>query len=161
MPRTIGASIAFAMSTMVYWHLHDRSVLPGNRFWTIFQYARKTGTNSNCMGSRPGLRMPGLRENWRSDNRAWTSGRFLDLDRVRATTNSSRISILAPRVRTRVRHTIVAIERRFAPVALSVPPPFEKQLPEYLKVHGMVDMHFTTTHSSIRANRGPATSTAT
>ena len=48
-------------------------------------------------------------------------GRFLDLDWVRATANSSCIGILAPRARTRVRHTLVAVERRFGPVVVSEP----------------------------------------
>lgn len=48
-------------------------------------------------------------------------GRFLDLDRVRATANSSCIGILAPRVRTRVRHTIIAVERRFGRIVISEP----------------------------------------
>lgn len=48
-------------------------------------------------------------------------GRFLDLDRVRATANSSCIGILAPRVRTRLRHTIGAVERRFGPIVVSEP----------------------------------------
>jgi CelD/BcsL family acetyltransferase involved in cellulose biosynthesis len=46
-------------------------------------------------------------------------GRFLDLDRVRATANRSCIGILAPRVRTRLRHTIGAVERRFGALEVS------------------------------------------
>jgi hypothetical protein len=48
-------------------------------------------------------------------------GRLLDLDRVRASPNSSCIGILAPRVRTRVRHTLAAAERRFGPVVVAEP----------------------------------------
>jgi CelD/BcsL family acetyltransferase involved in cellulose biosynthesis len=46
-------------------------------------------------------------------------GRFLDLDDVRATTNCSCIGLFAPRLRTRLRHTIAAVERRFGKVAVS------------------------------------------
>jgi CelD/BcsL family acetyltransferase involved in cellulose biosynthesis len=46
-------------------------------------------------------------------------GRFLDLARVRAASNSSCIGILAPRVRTRVRHTMATVERRFGPIVVS------------------------------------------
>ena len=48
-------------------------------------------------------------------------GRLLDLERVRASPNSSCIGILAPRVRTRVRHTLTAVERRFGPVVVAEP----------------------------------------
>lgn len=46
-------------------------------------------------------------------------GRFLDLARVRAAPNCSCIAILAPRVRTRLRHTIASVERRFGPLVVS------------------------------------------
>jgi hypothetical protein len=46
-------------------------------------------------------------------------GRFLDLGRVRATDNGSCISLLGPRVRTRLRHTIAAVERRFGALVVS------------------------------------------
>jgi CelD/BcsL family acetyltransferase involved in cellulose biosynthesis len=46
-------------------------------------------------------------------------GRFLDLERVRATANCSCIGILPSRVRTRLRHTIGGVERRFGPVTVS------------------------------------------
>ena len=48
-------------------------------------------------------------------------GRLLDLDRVRASANCSCIGILAPRVRTRVRHTLAAVEHRFGPVVVAEP----------------------------------------
>jgi Acetyltransferase (GNAT) domain len=48
-------------------------------------------------------------------------GRFLDLDRVRATASCSCIGILAPRVRTRLRHTSIAVENRFGSVVVSEP----------------------------------------
>jgi CelD/BcsL family acetyltransferase involved in cellulose biosynthesis len=48
-------------------------------------------------------------------------GRFLDLDRVRASPSGSCIAILAPRLRTRLRHTLSAVERRFGPVAITAP----------------------------------------
>ena len=48
-------------------------------------------------------------------------GRLLDLERVRASANSSCIGILAPRVRTRVRHTLAAVEHRFGPVVVAEP----------------------------------------
>ncbi len=48
-------------------------------------------------------------------------GRFVDLDRVRASANSSCIAILAPRVRTRLRHTLGAVEQRFGPLAITAP----------------------------------------
>jgi hypothetical protein len=139
------ASTAFAMNIRVHWHLHATSVMPEIRFWTNSQCARTAGTNSNWMRSRPGLRMPGLREDWRSDKRHSTSGRFLDLNRVRATANASCISILAPRVRATGSLPSSAASVRWSS---QYRPPFEKQLPEYLKVHAMVDMPFTPTHSS-------------
>jgi CelD/BcsL family acetyltransferase involved in cellulose biosynthesis len=46
-------------------------------------------------------------------------GRFVDLDCVRATENRSCIGLLAPRVRTRLRHTIAAVERRFGALVVS------------------------------------------
>jgi CelD/BcsL family acetyltransferase involved in cellulose biosynthesis len=48
-------------------------------------------------------------------------GRLLDLDRVRAAANQSCFSILAPRVRTRLRHTRAAVERRFGAVLVAEP----------------------------------------
>jgi CelD/BcsL family acetyltransferase involved in cellulose biosynthesis len=45
-------------------------------------------------------------------------GRFLDLSRVRDNTNRSCIAMLAPRARTRLRHTTVSVERRFGPLAV-------------------------------------------
>jgi CelD/BcsL family acetyltransferase involved in cellulose biosynthesis len=46
-------------------------------------------------------------------------GRYLDLDRVRANKNGSCIGLLAPRARTRLRHTIASVERRFGPLSVS------------------------------------------
>jgi hypothetical protein len=48
-------------------------------------------------------------------------GRLLDLERVRATPSCSCVGILAPRVRTRVRHTLAAVERRLGPVIVAEP----------------------------------------
>jgi hypothetical protein len=46
-------------------------------------------------------------------------GRFLSLERIRATANCSCVNILGPRVRTRVRHTIAAVEQRFGALVVS------------------------------------------
>jgi hypothetical protein len=46
-------------------------------------------------------------------------GRFLDLGRVRANVNCSCIGLLAPRARTRLRHTIASVERRFGRLAVA------------------------------------------
>jgi len=46
-------------------------------------------------------------------------GRFLDLGRVRSTANGSCLGLLAPRVRTRLRHTIAAVERRYGSLLVS------------------------------------------
>jgi hypothetical protein len=48
-------------------------------------------------------------------------GRFLDLERVRMSAHGSCMGMLAPRVRTRLRHTLAAVERRFGPVAITAP----------------------------------------
>jgi CelD/BcsL family acetyltransferase involved in cellulose biosynthesis len=48
-------------------------------------------------------------------------GRLLDLERVRATASGSCFGILASRVRTRLRHTLAAVERRFGAVAVAEP----------------------------------------
>jgi len=48
-------------------------------------------------------------------------GRLLDLERVRATASCSCVGILAPRVRTRVRHTLAAVQRRLGPVLVVEP----------------------------------------
>jgi CelD/BcsL family acetyltransferase involved in cellulose biosynthesis len=48
-------------------------------------------------------------------------GRFLDLDAVRESAGGSCIGILAPRVRTRLRHTLSAVERRLGPIQISSP----------------------------------------
>jgi CelD/BcsL family acetyltransferase involved in cellulose biosynthesis len=48
-------------------------------------------------------------------------GRFLDLEHVRASADGSCINILASRVRTRLRHTLSAVERRFGPVTITSP----------------------------------------
>jgi hypothetical protein len=46
-------------------------------------------------------------------------GRFLDLGQVRANANCSCIGLLAPRARTRLRHTMASVERRFGPLVVS------------------------------------------
>jgi CelD/BcsL family acetyltransferase involved in cellulose biosynthesis len=46
-------------------------------------------------------------------------GRFLALDSVRATANCSCISLLAPRVRTRLRHTMATVQRRYGPLTVT------------------------------------------
>lgn len=46
-------------------------------------------------------------------------GRFLDLEGVRS--SGSCIRTLAPRVRTRLRHTLGAVERRFGPATITAP----------------------------------------
>jgi CelD/BcsL family acetyltransferase involved in cellulose biosynthesis len=53
-------------------------------------------------------------------------GRLLDLDRVRATASGSCFGILASRVRSRVRHTLAAVERRFGAVAVKEPATLEE-----------------------------------
>jgi hypothetical protein len=53
-------------------------------------------------------------------------GRLLDLDRVRATAGGSCFGILAARVRTRVRHTLAAVARRFGAVTVTEPATLEE-----------------------------------
>ena len=69
---------------------------------------------------------PWLADAWASKGMALRQtrldiGRYLDLDRVRASADGSCISILAPRVRTRLRHTQSAVEQRFGPVTITSP----------------------------------------